>query len=201
MAGGARAYDSAPIGLCVFDLELRYVHINAWLALINGVTADEHLGRMIGDVLPHVADAVESQLRHVIETGEPNLGGTAVAETPAHPGATHCYRHNYVAIRGDAGTITGVSVVVEDLGPCASSESIRVEVADAGPATSASAALTAREAEVLRAVAQGLTSRHIAARWGLSVRTVEAHRRSIAVKLGVSGTAALTEFAKRARLV
>ena len=63
-----RAYREAPIGLCYFDTDLRYVHINDWLAAINGLTVEEHLGRTVGEVLPGVAAGVESQLRHARAT-------------------------------------------------------------------------------------------------------------------------------------
>ena len=32
-----RSFDDAPVGLCYFDTDLRYVHINEWLAKINGL--------------------------------------------------------------------------------------------------------------------------------------------------------------------
>ncbi len=34
-------YRTAPIGLCLFDTELRYRHINEWLASINGLSVDK----------------------------------------------------------------------------------------------------------------------------------------------------------------
>lgn len=36
-------YREAPIGLCQFDTDLRYVHINEWLASINGFSIEERL--------------------------------------------------------------------------------------------------------------------------------------------------------------
>ena len=81
-----RAYTEAPIGLCYVDTNLRFVHINDWLAKINGMPVKEHLGRSISEVLPDVALGVEPQLRHVIETGEPIVGGAVDAETAADPG-------------------------------------------------------------------------------------------------------------------
>ena len=52
-------YNEAPIGLCHIDLELRYVHVNEWLAAVNGLAISEHLGRTVGEVLPDVAQGVE----------------------------------------------------------------------------------------------------------------------------------------------
>jgi DNA-binding NarL/FixJ family response regulator len=57
------------------------------------------------------------------------------------------------------------------------------------------AGLTAREVEVLRLVALGLTDAEAAERLFLSVRTVNAHLRSIYRKLDVSSRAAAGRFA------
>jgi DNA-binding NarL/FixJ family response regulator len=57
------------------------------------------------------------------------------------------------------------------------------------------ATLTGREREVLLEIARGASSKEIAARFGISVRTVESHRESLARKLRVKGAASLTRFA------
>ena len=62
------------------------------------------------------------------------------------------------------------------------------------------AGLTAREVEVLRLVAAGLSNREIAERLFLSPRTVKAHVANIFAKLGVHTRAAATEFARQHRI-
>ena len=57
--------------------------------------------------------------------------------------------------------------------------------------------LTAREREVLQLVAEGETSKRIAARLHVSVKTVEAHRQQIMDKLGIHTVAGLTKYAIR----
>lgn len=57
------------------------------------------------------------------------------------------------------------------------------------------ATLSAREREVLIEIARGATNKEIAARFGISVRTVESHRESLARKLQLKGAASLTRFA------
>lgn len=57
--------------------------------------------------------------------------------------------------------------------------------------------LTAREAEVVGLVAQGLTDREIAARLFISRKTVDRHLRNIFNKAGVSNRAALAAYAAR----
>lgn len=62
-----------------------------------------------------------------------------------------------------------------------------------GPAAAES--LTARERDVLMAIARGATNKEIAAELGISVRTVESHRESVMKKLNIRGAAGLTRFA------
>jgi two-component system response regulator NreC len=55
--------------------------------------------------------------------------------------------------------------------------------------------LSSRERQVLQLVASGQPNQRVAARLGISVRTVEVHRRNIMDKIGVKNTAQLIKFA------
>lgn len=55
--------------------------------------------------------------------------------------------------------------------------------------------LTHRESEVLAALGDGKTSKQIAEQLGLSVYTVNIHRKHICRKLGIHSTAQLVAFA------
>src|SRR5262249_4246678 len=57
------------------------------------------------------------------------------------------------------------------------------------------AELTPTERRVLKLIAEGQTSREIAAALGIGVRTVEHHRNNIATKLELRGSHALVKFA------
>jgi PAS domain S-box-containing protein len=63
-------YDGTPIGLALFDRELRYVEINAHLAAINGHAISDLLGQRLRDRRPEIADRVEALLQRVLDTGE-----------------------------------------------------------------------------------------------------------------------------------
>jgi two-component system, NarL family, response regulator LiaR len=63
------------------------------------------------------------------------------------------------------------------------------------------AQLTEREREVLALIADGLSSKEIAARLGHSPKTAETHRASVMRKLGVHKTSALVRIAIREGLV
>ncbi|MCH9004988.1 MAG: PAS domain-containing protein [Proteobacteria bacterium] len=110
-----RLYGIAPVGLCYFDTDLRFLYINEWLASINGLPVEAHLGNTIDEVLKDIAVDVVPQLRHVLETGEPVIEGQVEAETPAHPGEPRHYMHNYYPDKNENGTVVGVSCVVQDI--------------------------------------------------------------------------------------
>lgn len=61
--------------------------------------------------------------------------------------------------------------------------------------------LTARETEVLRLIARAYSTKRIAARLKLSVKTVEKHRSNLMRKLELHNTAAVTLYAIRHKLV
>jgi len=62
---------------------------------------------------------------------------------------------------------------------------------------SAFALLTPREREVLQMTAEGHTNKIIAATLGVSVKTIETHRRRVMSKLNVDSVAELTKYAIR----
>ncbi|MEM1375592.1 MAG: response regulator transcription factor [Pseudomonadota bacterium] len=55
--------------------------------------------------------------------------------------------------------------------------------------------LTSREQTILLELAQGKSNKGVAGALGISVRTVETHRKNIKRKLGISSTAGLTRYA------
>ncbi len=64
-------------------------------------------------------------------------------------------------------------------------------------ASSASSILTRREREVLQLISEGESTRHIASKLAISVKTVETHRRQMMGKIGIRTIAGLTKYAIR----
>ena len=69
------------------------------------------------------------------------------------------------------------------------------------PNSSAVAALTSRQYEVLQLLAEGKTTREIAQQMSLSVKTIESHRQQIINKLNIHSIAGLTKYAIREGLI
>ena len=68
-------------------------------------------------------------------------------------------------------------------------------------ASAQSASLSSREREVLQLIAEGHSTKEIAALLHLSVKTVETHRRQVMEKLGIFNIAGLIRFALREGLI
>lgn len=81
------------------------------------------------------------------------------------------------------------------LSPCVAR--MVVEAAKSNGATPALSLVTKRERQVLKLLAQGSTSKEIADRLHLSVKTVGTHRNHIMEKLNIHSIAELTKFAIR----
>ncbi len=121
-----RQLSGAPIGLCYFDRDLRYRYINQWLADMNGLSPELHLGKTIHEIIKKVAVGVTPQLRQVLETGKPIIDGEVKAVTQAGHGEPRWFRHSYHPALNADDEIVGVRCVVQDVTELRQAE-LRVE--------------------------------------------------------------------------
>ncbi|HEY0995478.1 MAG TPA: response regulator transcription factor [Gemmatimonadaceae bacterium] len=98
-------------------------------------------------------------------------------------------------VRAIRAVASGGSYVDPSLAGALLTETPRAPRATDGAGAATSAALTAREQEVLRLLALGHSNKEISATLSISVKTVETHRASGMARLGLSSRAALVRFA------
>ncbi|SOF02106.1 PAS domain S-box-containing protein [Streptomyces sp. OV198] len=116
VALSTRLVSQSPIGLAVLDTDLRYVAVNPALAQINGVPAEDHLGRRVREALPFLeVDAIEAALRQVLTSGEPLIDQHSVGRTPADPDNDHAWSVSYYRLDGPGGRVLGVAIVLVDV--------------------------------------------------------------------------------------
>jgi PAS domain S-box-containing protein len=108
-------YQTAPIGLAILDLELRFVRINQRLAEINGIPIADHIGRTIHEIVPDLADLAEPLFRQVLVTGEPLHDLELSGQTKAQPGVCRTWLENCYPLWDASGEIVGINVVVQDI--------------------------------------------------------------------------------------
>ncbi|MFJ8542105.1 SpoIIE family protein phosphatase [Streptomyces sp. NPDC093586] len=116
VALSARVITQSPIGLAVLDTGLRYVSVNPALERINGLPAEDHIGRTVREVVPRMdADALEGAAREVLETGRPVVDRSATGRTPADPGEDHAWSFSLYRLEDALGEVLGVAVSVVDV--------------------------------------------------------------------------------------
>ena len=108
-------YATALVGLCFIDTELRFVRVNEYLAKMNGVSIEQHLGRTLREILPEMADALEPLYRQVIETGEPIINLELRGTNLAQPGVKRDWLVSYYPLKRADHCVLGVNVVAQEI--------------------------------------------------------------------------------------
>jgi PAS domain S-box-containing protein len=116
VALSTRMIAQSPIGLAVLDTDLRYVSVNPTLERLNGVPAEDHLGRTMGEVLPQIdVEGTEAAMRQVLETGVSLVDRLTVGRTPADPDEDHAWQVSLYRLEDAVGTVLGVAASVVDV--------------------------------------------------------------------------------------
>jgi PAS domain S-box-containing protein len=108
-------YETAPIGLCFLDTDLRYVRINKRMAELNGVPVKDHIGRTVRDIVPSFNEQTESALRRVLDTGEPLLDVEFKGHSTSVPGTERTWIESWLPVRGIDDRIIGINVAAEEV--------------------------------------------------------------------------------------
>ncbi|RZU17947.1 SpoIIE family protein phosphatase [Streptomyces sp. BK239] len=108
--------DGAPVGIAVVDTDLRFVWSNAALSRFGGGPPERRLGLRLADVQPGFdARAVEAQMRHVLDTGEPVLGYEHVGRLCAAPHRETAHMLSFTRLDDEHGRPMGVYYTVVDI--------------------------------------------------------------------------------------
>jgi PAS domain S-box-containing protein len=107
-------FDASPVGLAMFDTDLRFLKVNERLATINGYSVDEHIGRTVHELLaPDVAAAIEA-ICDKVKKGE---AVEDVAIEGHHPNADGrgAWLVSYRPLRGGGGSVERMLCTVVDV--------------------------------------------------------------------------------------
>ena len=117
---------SAPVGIAVFDLDLRYVRVNDAYAALSGVPADDHVGGQLDDVLPLQADAA-ADLRRVVTTGRTILGRhVELVDGAAEDEGQRSFTVSYFPVRTTGGALVGAGLTLVEVTDAKRAEAERV---------------------------------------------------------------------------
>lgn len=106
--------EHVPMGVALFDTNLRLRFINRRHAQINHFTQDEHLGKRIVEFLPQAGALIEPKIQFVLEHGCPLINQEIHGQTPFPDGHV---LHRMVSLypwRLHSGLMNGVLALIQD---------------------------------------------------------------------------------------
>lgn len=114
-------YEAAPIGIVLFDTDFRYLRINRRLAEINRRSVDDHIGRLIEDILPADTCTFLRSLRPRLMAGEDVLGLEISGINPA-VGVLESWQVSYRPLANPGGTVHCFLGTIENITPLKAAE-------------------------------------------------------------------------------
>lgn len=109
-------FTQSPIGLATLGTDLRFLRVNDALARMNGVSAAEHLGKRLTEVVPGVnAIALEATMRQVLDSGKAVVDVRRTGRTPADPEHDRTWSCSYAPLLDGNGRPLGVIASLIDI--------------------------------------------------------------------------------------
>ncbi|MBC8162414.1 MAG: PAS domain-containing protein, partial [Roseiflexaceae bacterium] len=116
---------TAPVGIALWDTELRYVHINPMLATLNRQPPEAHIGRTLPEVMPVLARQFQPVIERVLSQGEPS-SNIEIRGPGLDEGLPRDWLASFYPVRLPSGRVVGVGALVIDI-----TERKRIEAAGA----------------------------------------------------------------------
>ena len=110
-------YATAPVGLSFVDTRLRILMINDYLASMNGMPVNEHIGRRFDEVISDrsLIAQVNQAYRRVLATGEAVPNAEITGETASRPGRSSHFITGYYPVFGADGAMVGITTLLMDI--------------------------------------------------------------------------------------
>ena len=148
-------FGGAPLGLAVYDLEMRFRRVNPALAEMNRRPAEDHLGRRPSEILGPTGATIEELLREVLDRGE-----AVVREVSGEVGGRVHHREGTVfPVYGPAGEVTALAGVIRDVTAQHEAEAERAQLLRDALSARAQAEAAQVRAESARAEAEAARRR------------------------------------------
>ncbi|WP_328301630.1 SpoIIE family protein phosphatase [Streptomyces sp. NBC_00435] len=109
-------FTQSPIGLGTLGPDLRFLRVNDALARMNGVSAAEHVGKRLTEVVPGVnAAALERLMCQVLEGGSAVVDVRRTGRTPADPDRDRTWSCSYAPLLDGSGRRLGLIASLIDI--------------------------------------------------------------------------------------
>ena len=108
-------FEQSDVGVGIWDREMRFARVNPALAAMNGVSAEQSVGRHLSEVLPELGPHLEELFLEVLESRTAAAGLEITGETPAAPGQERHWLASYYPLLDEDGGVLGVGAVIIDI--------------------------------------------------------------------------------------
>ncbi len=105
----------APVGIAYLDRKLRYLIINEKLAQINGLSAEQHIGKRVHEVMPSLWPETRKVTRQILKTGQAVENHEFSISGASHPDLRRYWNESWYPMRDDKGDIIGFGCIVEEI--------------------------------------------------------------------------------------
>ena len=105
--------ESVPLGMALWDRNLRFVRVNATMADFNGVPAEDHVGRPLSEFLGGLSTSVTDDIQSVFATGRAVAAREVVWRSPDGSGDERSWLVSYYPVRRRDEVLWVGSVAVE----------------------------------------------------------------------------------------
>ncbi|MFJ6792797.1 SpoIIE family protein phosphatase [Streptomyces sp. NPDC091268] len=109
-------FTQSPIGLGTLGTDLRFLRVNDALARMNGVSAAEHVGKRLTEVVPGTnADALERLMQQVLDRGTAVVDVRRTGRTAADPDQERTWSCSYAPLLDGSGRPLGLIASLIDI--------------------------------------------------------------------------------------
>ncbi len=108
-------YADAPVGLALFDRDLRVLRINDVLATAIGLSPEQCLGRDFSEIMPDMTAALHANVRAVFDGGAAVSGFELRGRSPYRPDVERAWVEDYYPVKDQGGRVIAVGAIVRDI--------------------------------------------------------------------------------------
>jgi DNA-binding CsgD family transcriptional regulator len=198
------------VGVIICDRRLRYKAVNQSVAEMHNVPMNAHVGHSLHHVIGGLAEKVAPLWETVLTTGRPVKNWEVIGQLPKRLGEGR-WVHNFFPLMDRRGHVTHAGCFVVEITspptdqaplPRSGVKAILPEyVQPSAPDACRDIQLSFREQQVLRLLAQGNSNKEVSSTLDISIRTVEAFRGRLMLKLQAPSFAHLVHYAIRNSIV
>jgi len=112
----ASFFSDAPAGLVLYNKELQFLQINATLAELGEMSADNFIGKRPRDIFPsELAEFIEEKVKSVFATGKPIINKEFSGVYPLNSGKLRHWMHSHFPVRDTEGKVYTVGGFVIEI--------------------------------------------------------------------------------------